>query len=123
MSKYRGFISAMLASFPCAAMFWCSYEFSKYQLKRHTTGYLNINVQHMLAAATGEICQALVRNPFEVIKQNLQVGKYKNMLECAVDIFKHKSIGGFYAGYYSLIMREIPFSSIQFPFYEVLKML
>jgi solute carrier family 25 S-adenosylmethionine transporter 26 len=30
VSKYRGFLSAMLASFPCAAMFWVSYEFSKY---------------------------------------------------------------------------------------------
>jgi len=26
----------MLASFPCAAMFWCSYEFSKYQLKKNS---------------------------------------------------------------------------------------
>jgi solute carrier family 25 S-adenosylmethionine transporter 26 len=77
----------------------------------------------MMAAATGEICQALIRNPFEVIKQNLQVGKYSNMVECAVDIFKHKSVGGFYSGYLSFIMREIPFSSIQFPFYEILKMM
>ena len=30
VSKYRGFLSAMLASFPCAAMFWVSYEFSKF---------------------------------------------------------------------------------------------
>ena len=76
----------------------------------------------MLAASIGEISQALVRNPFEVIKQNLQVGKYKSMLECTVDIYRHKSISGFYAGYFSFIMREIPFSSIQFPFYEILKM-
>ena len=77
----------------------------------------------MLAAATGEVSQALVRNPFEVVKQNLQVGHYKTTWECAKDIFKHKSIAGFYSGYFSFIMREIPFSSIQFPFYEVLKMM
>ena len=76
----------------------------------------------MIAAAVGETTQALVRNPFEVVKQNLQVGKYKNMVECAIDIFQHKSVGGFYSGYFSFIMREIPFSAIQFPFYEVLKM-
>ncbi len=51
------------------------------------------------------------------------MGHYKSMYECGVDIFKHKRIGGFYSGYFSFIMREIPFSSIQFPFYEVLKML
>ena len=33
VSKYRGFFSAMLASFPCAGVFWMSYEVSKYQLR------------------------------------------------------------------------------------------
>jgi solute carrier family 25 S-adenosylmethionine transporter 26 len=33
VSKYRGALSAMIASFPCAGMFWLSYEFSKYQLR------------------------------------------------------------------------------------------
>ena len=83
---------------------------------------MNVNVQHMAAASMAEITQALVRNPFEVIKQNLQVGKYEGMWECAVDIVKHKGVGGLYNGYFSFIMREIPFSSIQFPFYEILKM-
>ncbi len=32
-----------------------------------------------------------------------------------------KGIKGFYAGYISFIMREIPFSGIQFPLYEMLK--
>ena len=44
------------------------------------------------------------------------------MLDCGMDIFKHKGLGGLYNGYLSFIMREIPFSSIQFPIYEVLKM-
>lgn len=66
----------------------------------------------MMAASIGEIMQALVRNPFEVVKQNLQVGHYKSMYDCGVDIFKHKGMGGFYSGYFSFIMREIPFSSI-----------
>jgi solute carrier family 25 (mitochondrial S-adenosylmethionine transporter), member 26 len=86
------------------------------------SSFMNVNVQHMAAASMAEITQALVRNPFEVIKQNLQVGKYEGMWECAVDIVKHKGVGGLYNGYFSFIMREIPFSSIQFPFYEILKM-
>ena len=43
----------------------------------------------MCAASLAEITQALVRNPSEVIKQNLQVGHYTGMLDCAADIFKH----------------------------------
>ena len=44
------------------------------------------------------------------------------MIDCGVDIFKHQGLKGLYRGYLSFIMREIPFSSIQFPFYEILKM-
>ena len=44
------------------------------------------------------------------------------MLDCTLDILKHKGMKGLYAGYFPLILREVPFSSIQFPFYEILKM-
>ena len=45
VSKYKGFLSAMVASFPCAGMFWLSYEFSKYQLRNSDTSirYLNFS--------------------------------------------------------------------------------
>ena len=43
------------------------------------------------------------------------------MMDCTVDILKHKGLRGLYQGYMSFILREIPFSSIQFPFYEILK--
>lgn len=35
VSKYKGFLSAMLASFPCAATFWCTYEYSKFFLRHN----------------------------------------------------------------------------------------
>ena len=35
VSKYKGFMSAMVASFPCAGMFWMTYEFSKYTLRHN----------------------------------------------------------------------------------------
>jgi solute carrier family 25 S-adenosylmethionine transporter 26 len=34
------------------------------------------------------------------------------MVEAALSIFKFKGIAGFYSGYFALIFREIPFSSI-----------
>ena len=70
VSKFKGLTSAMAASFPCAATFWLSYEFSKYCLHRHASG-LNVHVQHVMASSIAETCQALVRCPFEVVKQNM----------------------------------------------------
>jgi solute carrier family 25 S-adenosylmethionine transporter 26 len=95
----------MLAAFPCAAVFWCTYEYSKYAIRKNgkrnhmsfiVGGTLNVSVQHMIAASLAEMTQALVRNPFEVVKQNLQVGHYSGMVECALDIVKHKGIKGLY---------------------------
>lgn len=68
VSKFKGVASQMTASFPCAAAFWLSYEFSKYFFKRHTDSFLNLHVQHILASSVAETCQALVRCPFEVVK-------------------------------------------------------
>ena len=70
VSKYKGFLSAMLASFPCAAVFWCTYECCKYNLRSDQSA-LSFNQQNMLAASVAECAQALIRNPSEVIKQNL----------------------------------------------------
>ena len=42
VSKFRGLASSMSASFPCAATFWLSYEYSKYLL--HSTAFINDSI-------------------------------------------------------------------------------
>jgi len=76
----------------------------------------------MISGAAAEASAALVRNPFEVVKQNMQLGKYASIIESCGDIFAKKGVRGFYVGYFSLILREMPFSMIQMPLYEILKM-
>ena len=56
ISKFKGVASQMAASFPCAAAFWLSYEFSKYFFKRYTDSFLNVHLQHILASTTAETC-------------------------------------------------------------------
>ena len=115
VSKFRGLASAMAASFPCAATFWLSYEFSKYCLhsSQAANSVLNVHLQHVIASSVAETCQALVRCPFEVVKQNMQLGAYKRTLEAVLDIYNTKGIRrGFYAGFGSFVLRDIPFSAI-----------
>ena len=102
----------MAASFPCAAAFWLSYEYSKFLLKRHTDSFINIHIQHVFASAAAETCQALVRCPFEVVKQNMQIGRYSTTREAVRDIYASKGMKGFYSGIQSFLMRDIPFSMI-----------
>lgn len=54
----------------------------------------------------------------------MQLGAYKKTSEAVLDIWQTKGIRrGFYAGFGSFVLRDIPFAAIQFPLYELLKML
>lgn len=75
----------------------------------------------MLSAIVGEASQVLVRNPFELVKQNMQLGKYVSVKEAINDIFKNGGIKGLYRGYLVTVMREVPFGLIQYPLYEICK--
>ena len=122
ISKYKGLASAMAASFPCAATFWLSYEYSKYAI-RQLLPTQNIHVQHLIASSIAEVCQAIVRCPFEVVKQNMQIGAFSTTSQAVKHIYTEKGFQkGFYAGFTSFVLRDIPFSAIQFPLYELLKM-
>jgi solute carrier family 25 S-adenosylmethionine transporter 26 len=63
-----------------------------------------------------------VRVPTEVIKQNMQIGNFKTFKEASRDVYRINGILGFYKGFNMTIFREIPFSCIQFPIYEYLKL-
>ena len=53
----------------------------------------------------------------------MQIGIYTSTREAVFEIWQTKGLRkGFYAGFGSFILRDIPFSAIQFPFYELLKM-
>lgn len=74
------------------------------------------------AASLGEMCAGLIRVPIEIVKQKRQVSKIQYR---AIDILMHayKSEGlfnGIYRGYGITIMRDIPFSMIQYPLWELL---
>lgn len=110
----------MAASFPCAATFWTTYTFAKRGIDN--TGYnISAPVKHILAAACGSVTTSMVRNPFEVVKQQMQTGQHKSTIDAPLHIIKKQGIGGLFIGLSTLISREIPFDATQFLLYEWLK--
>jgi solute carrier family 25 S-adenosylmethionine transporter 26 len=79
----------------------------------------------MVAASVGEVAACTVRVPTEVIKQRVQTSQHPSSLEAFKAILSnHHGEGvwtGLYRGWTTTIMREIPFTVIQFPLYEYLK--
>jgi solute carrier family 25 S-adenosylmethionine transporter 26 len=82
----------------------------------------------MVAASAGEIAACTVRVPTEVVKQRAQATQYKSSLAALQAILsQRKDIGigrvwkNLYQGWSITVMREVPFTVIQFPLWEGMK--
>ena len=112
-------------SSPTAALFFVTYESMKSFLSLHTTKE-QAPLVHMAAASMGEIVACLIRVPVEIAKQRRQALLVKSgvsSLEVLYQAFKQEGLfGGVYRGFGTTILREVPFSFIQFPLWEYLKL-
>jgi solute carrier family 25 S-adenosylmethionine transporter 26 len=119
---YRGLSAAAAGSAPGAALFFSTYETMKHTLLKLDQVRLPDPVVHMTAASCGEVMACLVRVPTEVVKQRMQAGLGSGAVSTISNIFtKEGGLRGLYKGFGITIMREIPFSLIQFPIYEFAK--
>jgi len=75
----------------------------------------------MGAAAAADVCVCAVRNPFEVVKQQMQVGMHDSGAEAVRTIMRTEGVAGLFAGYISTVSREIPFDALEFAIYEGIK--
>uniref|UniRef100_A0A8C7AU29 Mitochondrial S-adenosylmethionine carrier protein n=1 Tax=Neovison vison TaxID=452646 RepID=A0A8C7AU29_NEOVI len=117
---YAGVPSAAIGSFPNAAAFFITYEYVKWFLHTDSSSYL-MPVKHMLAASAGEVVACLIRVPSEVVKQRAQVSASSRTFHIFSNILYTEGVQGLYRGYKSTVLREIPFSLVQFPLWESLK--
>ncbi|CAK9838904.1 S-adenosylmethionine transporter [Schizosaccharomyces pombe] len=120
---YRGLGSILVGSAPGASLFFTTYENMKSRLSQSGLGLSDPQI-HMCSASLGEIAACIVRVPTEVIKQRAQASggtlSSRNILQT---ILKSNNVWrDFYAGYGITIAREIPFTLIQFPIWEHLKL-
>jgi len=117
---YKGIGSAAIGSAPGAALFFSTYESAKTVFKG-IAGEKEHWTHHAAASSCGEVMACLVRVPTAVVTQNQQVGRYANTMEAVNSTMKAGGLRAFYVGYGTTVMREIPFSFIQFPIYEQFK--
>lgn len=117
---YSGMLSSMIASFPCAATFWVTYTLMK--LFIDTAGFEPfLGFKHLVAAATSSITTAYVRSPFEVVKQNMQIGQHRSTRDAVKTIYASQGVPGFFTGALTMAVRDVPFDIVQFCIFELLK--
>ena len=119
---YKGLGAAALGSAPGSALFFATYEKMK-EILMNNQQKLNIPTAgvHMIAASIGEVAACTIRVPTEVVKQRIQAGMSVGITNTVQTIVNKEGFRGLYTGFGVTLMREIPFSLIQFPIYEKLK--
>ncbi|CEI40156.1 unnamed protein product [Fusarium venenatum] len=72
------------------------------------------------AAAT--IASDAFMNPFDVIKQRMQIQNsskmYRSMFDCAKYVYRSEGLGAFYISYPTTLSMTVPFTALQFLAYE-----
>lgn len=110
-----------------AAVFFLTYETIKDKLH----GYKQFSafgryhaLNHMIAASFGDFAACTIRVPSEIIKMRSQTSLGENLTNMGIlkETLAKEGPLGLYRGFFSTVLRDIPFSALQFPIWERLKL-
>ena len=124
---YSGITPALLGSFPGTIIFFGAYEYSK----RHLIDFgVAPSLAYLTSGFLADLTASVVYVPSEVLKTRLQLqGRYNNpffssgynyrsTLDAFRTIVRTEGFSALFHGYKATIFRDLPFSALQFAFYE-----
>ncbi|KAJ3046039.1 Fe(2+) transporter [Rhizophlyctis rosea] len=115
---WRGVSSVIVGAGPAHALYFATYEKCKEVFINGEDG--EHHLAHGAAGACATVMSDGLMNPFDVIKQRMQVhgSAYRSALQCGLSVLRTEGVSAFYISYPTTIMMTIPFQSIQFVTYE-----
>ncbi|KAI8340294.1 mitochondrial carrier domain-containing protein, partial [Chlamydoabsidia padenii] len=128
---YAGVTPAMLGSVPGTLIYFSIYEYTKRTLTANQ--HIPDVVAHLTAGSLGDLAASVVHVPSEVLKTRMQLqGKYnnphflsgynyRNTWHAAKTIVQYDGWGALFHGFKATILRDVPYSAIQFACYEQFK--
>ncbi|OJJ07054.1 hypothetical protein ASPVEDRAFT_46437 [Aspergillus versicolor CBS 583.65] len=124
---YGGVTPALFGSFPGTLIFFGCYEFTK---RRMLDAGINANVAYLSGGFLADLAASIVYVPSEVLKTRLQLqGRYNNPYfksgynyrstgDALRTVIRQEGFSALFYGYKATIFRDLPFSALQFAFYE-----
>ncbi|CEG65622.1 hypothetical protein RMATCC62417_02369 [Rhizopus microsporus] len=115
---WRGVNSVVVGAGPAHALHFGTYEACKDFFGGNAEGH------HPLMTAAAGACATLVHdafmNPFDVVKQRMQLGDsvFMSVRDCARHVYAKEGLKAFYISLPTTLTMSIPFQSIQFSTYE-----
>lgn len=119
MSLWRGISSVVIGAGPAHAVYFGVYEAVKNSLGGNEDSKHHPFVASIAGASATTTSDALM-NPFDVIKQRMQLygSRYKSFSNCALDIYKREGFSAFYVSYPTTLIMNVPFTAVNFTVYE-----
>eukprot|EP01135_Chromosphaera_perkinsii_P005716 Nk52_evm16s359 gene=Nk52_evmTU16s359 len=123
---YRGIGPAMVGSLFSSMIYFGNYEYAKEKLLLLKGENISETYAYFLAGAFGDLTASVIYVPLEVAKTRMQLQgsryvdfRYRNTIHALYSIYKREGIrNGLYSGLKATILRDMPFSAIQFTVYE-----
>ena len=124
---YGGVLPAFLGSFSGTLIFFGVYEWSKRQMIDRG---INPSLSYLSAGFVADLAASPLYVPTEVLKTRLQLqGRYNNpnfasgynyrsTFHALRTIYRTEGLAELFSGYKATIARDLPFSALQFAFYE-----
>ncbi|ESK96409.1 mitochondrial rna splicing protein [Moniliophthora roreri MCA 2997] len=118
---WRGVWSVVLGAGPAHAVHFGTLEAVKELMGGNEAG--NQWLATAVAGASATTAADALMNPFDVIKQRMQVHKseFRSVITCARTVYRNEGLAAFYVSYPTTLAISIPFNAIQVTIYEHLK--
>ncbi|KAL4874529.1 mitochondrial carrier domain-containing protein [Aspergillus karnatakaensis] len=116
---WKGVSSVIVGAGPAHAVYFGTYEV----VKEMAGGNVDDGHHPLAAAMSGAaatIASDALMNPFDVIKQRMQVhgSVHKTIAQCAKSVYRTEGFHAFYVSYPTTLCMTVPFTATQFVAYE-----
>lgn len=120
---YKGVGPTALGAAPAAALFFGAYNSFKAVVEPHVHTISGEFCVRMTAAAFAETISCITRVPTEIVKQRRQaLTDNKSSSTILFETLRREGFFGMYRGFWATVLRDAPFSVIQYPLWEFFKM-
>ncbi|KAM9960805.1 hypothetical protein ACTFIW_009957 [Dictyostelium discoideum] len=118
---FRGLTAVAAGAAPSHAVHFSIYELLKFKFIGSDEDHHPIKVG--IAGAIATMTSEAVASPMDVVKQRLQlqITDYKGLTDCTKRIWVKEGIRGFYSGYTTTLVMNVPYNIVYFASYESLK--
>lgn len=117
---WRGVYTIVAGCIPAHALYFSTYEATKHALINEQSGELS-PTGAMAAGAAAAVSHDLVMAPLDTVKQRLQLGHYRGMMDALRHMYRFEGYSGLFRSFPITLLTNIPYGMVMVSTNEVMK--